>query len=191
VTGHQITNVRTLFHAWRKVLELTIRLPNGQDITREITDRGSAVAVLPYDLERRKVILIRQFRAAVLYAGGPEFLLETVAGLLDDDAPEVCARREAMEEAGLRLDILEPVGAGWSAPGATTEQVHMFLAPYRAEDRVAAGGGLAEEHEDIEVIEFGFEDLDAMLAQHAFADLKTLALVQALRLRHPEAFEKA
>lgn len=156
-----------------------------------MTDNGPAAAVLPYDLDRRKAVLIRQFRAAVLHSGGPQQLIETVAGLLDEDDPETCARREALEEAGLRLGSLESLGVGWSAPGATAERVFLFLAPYQPQDRIAAGGGVAQEQEDIEVLEFDFQDLRIMMERHAFADLKTMVLVQALMLRHPELFRSS
>jgi nudix-type nucleoside diphosphatase (YffH/AdpP family) len=151
-----------------------------------------AVGVLPYDPERRRAILLRQFRAPVLYGEGEPYLLEAIAGLVDEnESLEACVRREAMEEAGLRLGTLEPVGAGWSTPGFTTERVHLFLAAYAPADRVSGGGGLPEEHEDIEVQEIGINDLADMLERNAIADLKTLALVQALLLRHRALFEPA
>src|SRR5690606_32645615 len=105
--------------------------------------------------------------------------------------PEECARREAMEEAGLRLRILEPVGTAWSAPGITTERLTLFLAPYAPADRVGEGGGLAEEHEEIEVLELDIARLAEMMEGHAIRDMKTLILVQALRIRHPNLFEPA
>jgi nudix-type nucleoside diphosphatase (YffH/AdpP family) len=159
-------------------------------MTRDALDSRDAAAVLPYDPERRKVILIRQFRAPVMHIEDRPHIMEAVAGMLDDGEPEETARREAMEEAGLRLGVLEPVGRAWSAPGVTTERMSMFLAPYTVADRVGEGGGLAEEHEEIEVLEIGVDELAGMLERHAIDDMKTLILAQALRLRHPELFAK-
>jgi nudix-type nucleoside diphosphatase (YffH/AdpP family) len=190
VTGYRIKQVETLHEGWRKLLKLTVEMPDGRTMAREILNSADAAAVLPYDPEARKVILIRQFRAPVMHVEGQPEFLEAVAGLLDEDEPEACARREAMEEAGLRLSSLEKVATAWSTPGITTERLHLFLAPYTSADRVEEGGGLAEEHEEIEVLEIGLDTLMGMLEQGAIADMKTLALIQALQLRHPELFGK-
>lgn len=191
MTGYRIKQVETLYEGWRKLFKLTVEMPDGRTMAREILNSADAAAVLPYDPEARKVILIRQFRAPVMHVQGRQDFLEAVAGLLDEDEPEACAKREAMEEAGLRLPTLEPVGQAWSAPGMTTERLHLFLAPYTSADRVGEGGGLADEHEEIEVLEIGTDELMRLLEQGAIADLKTLALVQALQLLHPELFGKA
>jgi nudix-type nucleoside diphosphatase (YffH/AdpP family) len=190
VAGYKIKQVETLYEGWRKLLRLTVQMPDGRTMAREVLNSADAAAVLPYDPEQRKVILIRQFRAPVMHVEGHPDFLEAVAGLLDEDEPEACARREAMEEAGLRVRTLEPVVKAWSAPGMTTERLHLFLAPYTAADRVGEGGGLAHEHEEIEVLEIGIDELMRLLEQGAIADMKTLALVQALQLRHPELFGK-
>ncbi|MGO4526727.1 NUDIX domain-containing protein [Microvirga sp. 2MCAF35] len=191
MTGYRIQQVEILHEGWRKLLKLTVQMPDGRIMAREVLNSSDAAAVLPYDPERRMVILIRQFRAPVMHVEGHPDMLEAVAGLLDDDAPEACARREAMEEAGLRVGRLEAVGTAWSAPGITTERLHLFLAPYSADDRVSAGGGLAEEHEDIEVLEIGLDELMRMLERGEIADMKTLMLIQALQLRHPELFGRS
>jgi len=188
VTAYRIKQIETVYQGWRKLLNLTVQMPDGRTMIREILNSGDAAVVLPYDLERRKVILVRQFRAPVMHLEGHPDFLEAVAGLLDEDEPETCARRESMEEAGLRVGRLEPLGRFWSAPGATTERLHLFLAPYTEADRVAEGGGLADEHEEIEVLEVGFDDLARFLADNIIADMKTMVLVQALQLRHPQAF---
>jgi len=188
VTAYRIKQIDTAYEGWRKLLKLTVQMPDGRTMIREMLNSGDAAAVLPYDLERRKVMLIRQFRAPVMHLEGHPDFLEAVAGLLDEDEPETCARRESMEEAGLRVERLEPLGRFWSAPGFTTERLHLFLAPYTEADRVAEGGGLADEHEEIEVLEVGFDDLARFLAENTIADLKTAVLVQALRLRHPQSF---
>ena len=190
MAGYQIKQVETLYEGWRKLLKLTVQMPDGRTMAREVLNSADAAAVLPYDPERRMVLLIRQFRAPVMHVEGHADFLEAVAGLLDKDEPEACARREAMEEAGLRVRTLEPVAKAWSAPGITTERLHLFLAPYTTADRVGEGGGLAGEHEEIEVLEIGIDELMNLLEQGAIADMKTLALVQALQLRHPELFGK-
>ncbi len=190
MAGYQIKQVETLHEGWRKLLKLTVQMPDGRTMAREILNSADAAAVLPYDPEQRKVILIRQFRAPVMHVEGREAFVEAVAGLLDEDEPEACARRETMEEAGIRVRTLEPVVTAWSAPGITTERLHLFLAPYTAADRVGEGGGLADEHEEIEVLEIGIDELMRLLEQGAIADMKTLVLVQALQLRHPELFGK-
>jgi len=190
VAGYKIERVETLHEGWRKLLKLTIQMPDGRTMAREVLNSADAAAVLPYDPEARKVILIRQFRAPVMHVEGQPSLLEAVAGLLDEDEPETCAKREAMEEAGLRLRSLERVVTAWSTPGITTERLHLFLAPYTSADRVEEGGGLAEEHEDIEVLEIGLDELMTMLEQGAISDMKTLVLIQALQLRRPELFGK-
>lgn len=190
MAGYKIKQVETLYEGWRKLLKLTVQMPDGRTMAREVLNSADAAAVLPYDPETRKVILVRQFRAPVMHVEGESDLLEAVAGLLDEDEPEACARREAMEEAGLRLRNLERVVTAWSTPGITTERLHLFLAPYTSADRVDEGGGLADEHEDIEVLEIGLDELMGMLQQGAVTDMKTLVLIQALQLRRPELFGK-
>jgi nudix-type nucleoside diphosphatase (YffH/AdpP family) len=146
------------------------------------------VAVLPYDAERKTALLVRLLRNGPLVAGdGEPVLLEAPAGMLDG-APEDVARREAMEEAGVRLDALEPLGAPYASAGVSTERIDLFLAPYAAADRIAEGGGLAVEHEDIEVVETPLAELARMIDAGEVRDLKTLALGLALRLRRPELF---
>lgn len=190
MTAYRIKQIDTVYEGWRKLLKLTVQMPDGRAMIREVLNSGDAAAVLPYDLERRKVILVRQFRAPVMHREGHPDFLEAVAGLLDGDEPDACARRETMEEAGIRVERLEPLGHFWSAPGVTTERVHLFLAPYTQADRVAAGGGLADEHEEIEVLEVGFDDLASLLADNTIADMKTAILVQALQLKHRRPFSR-
>lgn len=185
----EILNKNTVHDGWAKYSVLRVRLPDGQVVKRELEEHGPAVAVLPYDAARAIALLVRQFRAPVLAATGEPTLMEAIAGLTDGEAPEDAARREALEETGVQLKALEPAGTVWTMPGLSTERMHLYLAPYARGDRVGQGGGVHGEHEDITVLELSLPELAAMADAGVLADIKTLALVQTLRLRKPELFE--
>jgi nudix-type nucleoside diphosphatase (YffH/AdpP family) len=143
----------------------------------EIYHHGPAAAVLLYDPARRVVMLVRQFRLAAYLADGTAEMLEACAGMLDDDDPETCARREASEETGVRIAAAaRHAFDAFTSPGALTEKISCFVAPYSASDRVGAGGGVdADEH--IDVVEVGYEEAEAMIASGAIRDAKTIALI--------------
>ena len=184
----EIIRTRTAHAGWSKLLVATIRLPDGSTIEREIEDHGAAACVLPYNAARRTAILVRQFRAAVLFAAKEEETLEAIAGILEESDPAACARREAMEEAGLTLTRLEHVCSGWTMPGLSTERMHFYLAPYDGDARADRRGGVASEHEEIVAVEIDLRELVTMADQGRLRDVKTLLLVQALRLRRPDLF---
>lgn len=184
----EIRKVEAVYEGYLTVLAATLAGPDGTTFRREIEHHGEAACVLPYDPERRCALLVRLPRAPVIWAGGPASLAEAPAGMIDDEAPEATALREALEEAGVRLGFLERVGAPFSSPGVSSERIHLFLAEYRAGDRVAQGGGSAAEHEHILVSEVPLDTLGAWSAEGRIEDLKTLALVLALRARRPELF---
>ena len=183
-----IIKVDTVYDGWSKTLLAHVRLEDGTVIERQMEDHGRAVVVLAYDPARRYAMLIRQFRTPVRFVGETEDLLECVAGILDEDDPVAAARREAVEEAGLSLKELEHVGRFWSMPGLSTERADMFLAVYSEADRTGVGGGLAEEHENITVLEMPLAELADMADRGALGDLKVFSLVQSLRLRRPDLF---
>lgn len=183
-----ILNARILYKGWLQVTEAEVRTGTGEVVRRELVERGHAVAVLPYDAGRCMGMMIRLPRPAVIQAGGEGVLLEVIAGVIEGEPPEVSVRREALEEAGVRLDRLEPVGVCFSSPGFSTERVHLYLAPYRAADRIDAGGGAPGEHEDILVEELSLAALAAMADGGQIGDMKSLALIQTLRLRRPDLF---
>ena len=185
----EIVETEIKHRGWSTFLIATIRLPDGTTITRSIEDHGNAVAVLPYDPVRRTAILVQQMRAPALYAAKHVHVLEAVAGRIDDgEDAETCARREAVEETGFRPRALERVAHAWAMPGVSTEQMDLFLGEYSEADRVGPGGGVAGEHENIEVIELPLSKLAAMADAGDLHDMKTLLLVQTLRLRRPELF---
>jgi nudix-type nucleoside diphosphatase (YffH/AdpP family) len=157
---------------------------------REVHHHGHGASVLAYDAVKRTAVLVRQARAGVLLAGEADpVLMEVVAGLVDaGESPEETVRREAWEEAGLRLGALQYLGSPFSSPGALTERAHLFLGEIDGTAPRGAGGGLAEEHEEIEVIEVPLVTLARLADAGRVGDLKTLTLIGALRLRRPELF---
>jgi nudix-type nucleoside diphosphatase (YffH/AdpP family) len=184
----EILGSTVAYSGWNRMLVATVRTAGGAEIKRSVEDHGAAVALLPFDPRRRCALLVRQLRVPVLMAEGAPTLLEAPAGILDSDDPAACARREAMEEAGLELADLVALGKVYPMPGISTERIHLFLAEYDVASRVAEGGGLAEENEEIEIVEMDLSELAALADAGSLNDLKTFALVQALRLRRPDLF---
>ncbi|MGA0598309.1 NUDIX domain-containing protein [Enterovirga sp. CN4-39] len=185
---YSILALQPRHQGWSSLYVARVQTPRGDEIRREVESHGDAVAVLPYDPGRRVAMLGRQLRTPVLHASGQQDLLECPAGLLDGADPEEDARREVAEEVGLRLRGLEKVSTVWSMPGLSTERMHLFLAEYRQADIEGEGGGLAEEHEQIEATELPLAELARMADAGTLDDSKTLILVQTLRLRRPDLF---
>ena len=155
-------------------------------VSREVLDHGESACVLPYDVERRVALLVSQERVPQLYLGQHGPSLEAIAGRLEpDETAAESIRREAEEEAGLRLGALEQVVTCWASPGVSTER---YLSAYVEADRTGPGGGRADELEDIEVEELSLSELARRADQAAITDAKTLLLVQTLRLRRPDLF---
>ncbi|MBT9288448.1 NUDIX domain-containing protein [Prosthecodimorpha staleyi] len=173
-------------------LEVTFRSGEVRRIRREIETHGSGAAILPFDPVRRVAVMVRQLRVPIAVAGEDDaYPLEAIAGLLDveGEGPEATARREAEEEAGLSVFDMLPVAATYSTPGISTEKLHLFLAEIDIHQaRTGAGGGAAEEHEDIEVVVIPLAELAERADRGELQDLKTFALVQSLRLARPALF---
>lgn len=149
-----------------------------QSQTREVFDRKHAAAVLPIDRARGTVLLVSQFRLPAYLTGFAKPLIEAIAGALDGDDPETCVRREAMEEAGVRIENPKQVFHCFMSPGAVTERMHLFVAHYSTASRTANGGGLADEGEDIEVLELPLSRALDMVASGEICDAKTIMLLQ-------------
>lgn len=125
-----------------------------------------AVTVLPYDPSRDRVLLIEQFRVGAMARGDPQpWLLEAIAGRIDPgEGPQDCARREAVEEAGLSLGDLLAVAGYYPSPGVKTEYLYSYVALCDLPDGVAGTFGLAAEAEDIRGHLLGFDDFMALVA---------------------------
>ena len=186
--GVELRRVETVYQGYVTLLSATFSTPDGATFTREIEHHGRAACVLPYDPARKTALLINLPRAPVIWSGGPPELLEAPAGMVEDEDAEETAIREAMEECGVRLGRLEAVGSPFSCPGVSSERVDLFLAAYGAGDRVASGGGVEDENENITVEEAPLALLWSWVEQRKIEDLKTLTLVLALRVRRPDLF---
>ena len=157
------------------------QMQNGQWVeqAREAYDRGNGATVLLYNKEKHTVILIRQFRMPTFLNGNASgMMIETCAGVLDGDDPETCVIKEAEEESGYRVHDVEKVFEAYMSPGAVTEILHFYIAQYKDEDKVGAGGGLDSEQEDIEVLEVDFDRAMNMMATGEIKDAKTIMLLQ-------------
>ncbi|MCT4707127.1 GDP-mannose pyrophosphatase NudK [Enterobacteriaceae bacterium H11S18] len=149
---------------------------------REVYDRGNGATMMLYNREKKTVVLTRQFRVATWVNGNPDgMLIETCAGLLDADEPEVCARKEAMEETGYMVGEVEKLFELYMSPGGVTELIHFYMAEYSDAQREFAGGGV--EDEDIDVLELPFSQALAMVKSGEIRDGKTVILLQQLQLR--------
>jgi nudix-type nucleoside diphosphatase (YffH/AdpP family) len=156
------------------------RRANGewQTQTRETYDRGNCATVLPYNLARRTVVLVRQFRFPAFVNGYDDLLIEAAAGVLDGATPEVRVRAEAEEEIGYRLGEIRKIFEAFMSPGSVTEKQYFFVAEYDPSMRIGSGGGLADEGEDIEVLEPSIDEALAMIADGRIVDAKTIMLLQ-------------
>ena len=151
--------------------------------SRETYDRGNGAAILLYDPERRTVVLVSQFRYPAFVNGHDDLLIEAPAGLLDDADPETRIRAEVEEETGFRIGPVRKIFDAFMSPGSVTERLHFFVGEYSPGDRVSAGGGEADEGEDITVHEVPIEVALAMVDSGAICDAKTIMLLQYAALR--------
>ncbi|MFU0885444.1 GDP-mannose pyrophosphatase NudK [Kluyvera sichuanensis] len=147
---------------------------------REVYDRGNGATVLLYNRQKQSVVLVRQFRVATWVNGNIDgMLIETCAGLLDDDEPEACIRKEAIEETGYQVSNVRKVFQLYMSPGGVTEIVHFFIAEYDERLRQNDGGGV--EDEDIDVLELPFTQAIEMIRRGEICDGKTVILLQYLQ----------
>tara|TARA_R110002020_G_scaffold77725_13_gene196150 strand:- start:485 stop:1081 length:597 start_codon:yes stop_codon:yes gene_type:complete len=152
---------------------------------REAYDRGNGSTILLYNKRKGSVILTRQFRLPTFVNGNADgMLVETCAGLLDEDNAEDCIKKEAEEETGYRIDKVEKIFEAYMSPGSVTEKLYFFVAEYSDAMKVSSGGGLEHEQENIEVLELDFKDAYAMIGSGKIKDAKTIMLLQYAKLNN-------
>ncbi|HDP99731.1 MAG TPA: NUDIX hydrolase [bacterium] len=154
-----------------------------RDVVRLNFVRGDAVAALLINRSQQKVVLVKQFRFPV-YTKQPEksWLLEIVAGVIDDgESPQETIIREIAEETGYMVDQVQAIGFFYPSPGASNEIIYLYSAEVKAKQQQNQGGGVAAEDEDIQVVEFSFDEIFSLLESGEIVDGKTIIALQWLR----------
>lgn len=191
----KIVGEQVLSHNWGRLTryEIDYRRADGtsQTLMREVYDRGNAAVILLVDPARETVVLTRQFRFPVQLGGDDAALVEACAGLLDGMAPEACARKEAEEETGYRVGAVVHLFDSYMSPGSVLEKLSFFMGSYDAGSRISAGGGLAEEGEEIEVLELPLSAAIAMVGAGEIVDAKTIMLLQYAALNGVDLLRSA
>jgi GDP-mannose pyrophosphatase NudK len=182
VTSNVISNI------WAKLeqvsFDYTFKNGKTERLTHEVYGKGDGVAVLLYNPRTKKVLLSRQFRIPVYVAGVKNgFLIEVCGGAIDyNESPEATVIRETKEEIGYTISELKKVSTVFLSPGLLKEQVHLYVATYKDEDKTEIGGGLEAENEEIEVIETLFVDALTMIKNQEILDARTILLLQYIQL---------
>jgi len=141
-------------------------------------ERGDSVAVLLWNEDKEKAILTKQFRYPT-YKKGEGWIIEVIAGSLKpQEDPMEAMQREVLEETGYQVEHLDFLHTFFVSPGGTSERIHLFYAATNNAAKIEEGGGLATENEDIELVEWSKQDMQAALSNHQILDAKTLIAVQ-------------
>lgn len=185
----KIIGIKNLSNAHYKLdkVDFEFQTNNGswQKQSRECYDRGDGAAILLYNPTKKTVILIKQFRMpSYLNGNATGMMIEVCAGLLDENKPEACIIKEVEEETGFKISNPKKVFELYSTPGAVTEKIHYFISEYNDDMKISDGGGLEEEHEEIEVLEIDFETALSMVSKGEINDAKTVVLLQYAKLNN-------
>jgi ADP-ribose pyrophosphatase len=159
-------------------------------VEREVFERGHAVGLLPYDPVRDTVVMIEQFRVGAYAAGFDPWMMEIVAGIVEDgETPEEVARRETREEANLTLTDLMPMCRYIASPGGASESVRLYLGRV---DASTAGGihGLDHEDEDIRVDPMPWAEARKLLDEGRLTNALSIIALQWLALHRDEVRAK-
>ena len=183
----EILNTEVLSNEKSLLEKITYRKAGEPDEhVRVVFTRPDATAILLYDPNRKTVLLTEQDRLPVyLKEKSNAQILEVCAGLIDEgELPEHTVIREVEEETGYRISHIKKVGESYSSPGAFSEYLHYFVGEYSPDLKIAEGGGLEHEGEDIKLVELSFEEARDLLKQGKIRDAKTLLLLQYAALNN-------
>jgi ADP-ribose pyrophosphatase len=159
-------------------------------INRELFVRGSCVAVLLYDPERDKVVLIEQFRAGAILQPDRAWLVEIVAGAIEEGETAIeVAYRESIEEAGCEIQELIVINEFYTTPGGASERITLFCGKI---DSTQVGGihGLDHEDEDIWVRSVDFDEAYRMVESNEIESAIPIIAIQWLALNKEKIRQK-
>jgi len=182
----EIQSKRLIFNDFFKIQEAILRYLRfdgkmSEPVRRLVLERGDAVAAIIFNRDTQKVILINQFRYPT-YDKGPGWMEEAPAGIIEpNETPEDTLRREMIEEIGYRVGDLTHITTFYVSPGGSSERIMLYYAEVGNTDKIAAGGGLASENEDIQITEFSLPELWSALEAGKIMDAKTIIGVMWLR----------
>ena len=174
---------KKLFDGFVGIDELKFKIPEkNKRITRTVVTRPFAVAILLYNKSSRKIILIKQFRAAVYHNDNKGFVLEVPAGVIEEcESPLDTVIRETLEETGYKIEQPKLITSFYPTTGFLSEIIHLYFAVVENKDKIGAGGGLDTESEYLEVVEMPVEQAFDLLDKGLIEDAKTLISIQYLR----------
>lgn len=156
------------------------------EIVRLNLDRGMSVAALIHNSDTDQVLLVDQFRYPTFSPDDDSsgWLVELPAGMVDQgEDPAAAIRREVKEEMGYVIDEPEMVSSVFVSPGGSSERIAIFYCQVTSDSKVAAGGGVKTEDEDIQVIEMPLDQAFAGIAKGTINDAKTVLALQWLQLK--------
>ena len=143
-------------------------------VKRISLERGDSVAAIVFNRSSQRLMFTRQFRYPT-YEKGPGWIVEIVAGMQEvGEDPEVALRREILEEAGYQAHSIELIARFYVSPGGSSERVTVYYVEVTSTGKVAAGGGLIAENEDIETVWLSPDELRMAIDAGAIQDAKTL-----------------
>ena len=145
---------------------------------------GNGVAALIHRPQKNTLVLARQFRYPTYLHDGPGWILEIAAGMLDENEnPAETMRREIVEETGFAVKSIELLSHFYLTPGGSSERIFLYYAEVDEDLPRAEGGGLNEEHEDIEILEISLDNAWQLLDSGQIVDAKTIIALQWLRTK--------
>lgn len=155
-----------------------------QTLRRLNFERGDSVAVLIWNIDQQKAILVKQFRYPA-YTKGSGWMVELVAGMLEEtEDPVEAVRREVLEEIGYQITKVEHIATPFFSPGGSSERVYLYYAEVKDADKVAEGGGLEEDEENIELVEYTLGDLLEGVQTGEIVDAKTIIAAMWLQQKN-------
>ncbi len=183
----EIKDIEVLSQNWATLRKITYQYKKKDNTwetqIREAYDRGNGAAILLYNKHNKTIILTRQFRMPTFLNGNENgMMIEVCAGVLDQQNAEDCIRKEIEEETGYSIKDVHKIFEVYMSPGSVTEIVYFFVGEYSQDMKSSDGGGLADEQENIEVLEMLFDKAYGMIASGEIKDAKTIMLLQYAKI---------